>query len=508
MTRRPLLRAALLALFLLLPFVADAAGIPAVTVSTAPNGGQQYSLTLQILLLMTAVTLLPGIVLMMTAFTRIVIVLAILRQALGAGQVIAVTGGKGGVGKTSVAVNLATALGSTGKRVMLLDGDLGLANVDVFLGLSPGHTMAHVICGERTLEEIIVESQYGVSVVPGASGIAELANLPSCVHLQLVQAFSALTARVDTLIVDTAAGIAHSVLQFTQAAQHVLLVVCDEPASMTDAYALAKVLSRNHGVTRQCDAGRAQCESTRRAGDSRREWQARRRLCRGERAERRGAAGRADCFASTGYDGGFAGQAGYAAGCGAAAVRVRLEAESCYHARMHVLETDRLILRRLTLNDAEFIYRLVNDPSWLRFIGDKNVHDLDGARRYLREGPLDMYERFGFGMYRVEERGTGLPAGMCGLIKRDTLPDVDVGYAFLPEFRGKGYALEAASAVLDHGHRVFGLKRILAIVSPDNAGSIRVLEKAGMKFERALELRPGDPVKLFEWVPGEKNRGN
>jgi flagellar biosynthesis protein FlhG len=165
-------------------------------------------------------------------------------------QVIAVTGGKGGVGKTSVAVNLATALGSTGKRVLLLDGDLGLANVDVFLGLSPRHTMAQVISGERTLEEIILESQYGVNVVPGASGIAELANLPSFVHLQLVQAFSALTARIDTLIVDTSAGLAHSVLQFTQAAQHVLLVVCDEPASRTDAYALTKVLSRNHGVNR------------------------------------------------------------------------------------------------------------------------------------------------------------------------------------------------------------------------------------------------------------------
>jgi RimJ/RimL family protein N-acetyltransferase len=164
---------------------------------------------------------------------------------------------------------------------------------------------------------------------------------------------------------------------------------------------------------------------------------------------------------------------------------------------MLVLETARLILRRLTLNDAEFIFRLVNDPSWLRFIGDKNVHDLDGARRYLREGPLDMYERFGFGLYRVEERDTGTAAGMCGLIKRDTLPDADVGYAFLPEFRGKGYAFEAASAVLEHGRRVFGLNRILAIVSPDNADSIRVLEKAGMKFEREMEFRPGDPVKVF-----------
>jgi flagellar biosynthesis protein FlhG len=165
-------------------------------------------------------------------------------------QVIAVTGGKGGVGKTSVAVNLATALASTGRRVMLLDGDLGLANVDVFLGLSPRHTMAHVLSGERTLEEIIVESPHGVQVVPGASGVTELANLSAAAHLGLVQAFSALSARVDTLIVDTSAGIAHSVVQFTQAAQHVLLVVCDEPASMTDAYALIKVMSREHGVTK------------------------------------------------------------------------------------------------------------------------------------------------------------------------------------------------------------------------------------------------------------------
>ena len=169
---------------------------------------------------------------------------------------------------------------------------------------------------------------------------------------------------------------------------------------------------------------------------------------------------------------------------------------------MHVIRTDRLTLRRFTLSDAEFILRLVNDPSWLRFIGDKNVHNLDDARRYLREGPLDMYERCGFGMYRVDERDRGTTVGMCGLIKRDTLPDADVGYAFLPEFRGQGYAYEAAAAVLEHGNRVFGLKRILAIVSPDNAGSIRVLEKAGMKFERQQEFRPGDPVKVFarEWL--------
>ncbi len=165
-------------------------------------------------------------------------------------QVIAVTGGKGGVGKTSVAVNLSTALASTGKRVMLLDGDLGLANVDVFLGLSPRYTMAHVLSGERTLEEIILESPQGFQVVPGASGVADLANLSAAGHLGLIQAFSGLSARIDTLIIDTSAGIAHSVVQFTQAAQHVLLVVCDEPASMTDAYALIKVMSRQYGVTR------------------------------------------------------------------------------------------------------------------------------------------------------------------------------------------------------------------------------------------------------------------
>jgi flagellar biosynthesis protein FlhG len=173
-----------------------------------------------------------------------------LRRAAQPGpvQVIAVTGGKGGVGKTSVAVNLSTALAAVGRRVLLLDGDLGLANVDVFLGLSPRHTMAHVLSGERTLEEIIIEAPQGFQVVPGASGVAELANLSAVGHLGLVQAFSALSSRIDTMIVDTCAGISHSVVQFTQAAQQVVLVVCDEPASMTDAYALTKVLSRGHGI--------------------------------------------------------------------------------------------------------------------------------------------------------------------------------------------------------------------------------------------------------------------
>ena len=163
-------------------------------------------------------------------------------------QVIAVTGGKGGVGKTSVAINLATAMSSTGKRVLLLDGDLGLANVDVLLGLSPRQTLAQVMDGACSLEDVIVETTQGFHVVPAASGVANMASMSASEHLNIVQAFSSLATRLDVLIVDTAAGIAHGVLQFSQAAQHVLIVVCDEPASITDAYALIKVLSRNHGV--------------------------------------------------------------------------------------------------------------------------------------------------------------------------------------------------------------------------------------------------------------------
>lgn len=165
-------------------------------------------------------------------------------------QVTAVTGGKGGVGKSCVSVNLATSLASMGKRVVLLDGDLGLANVDVLLGLSPRYTLSHVLSGERTLDEILVKAKQGFQIVPAASGAADLASLDGAGHLSLVQAFSGLAARLDVLLIDTAAGIAPGVLQFSQAAQHVLVVVTDEPASLTDAYALIKVLSRDHGVNR------------------------------------------------------------------------------------------------------------------------------------------------------------------------------------------------------------------------------------------------------------------
>jgi len=153
-----------------------------------------------------------------------------------------------------------------------------------------------------------------------------------------------------------------------------------------------------------------------------------------------------------------------------------------------VLETDRLVLRRLTLNDAPFIMELVNEPSFLRYIGDRGVRSLQDARRYLLTGPIASYERFGFGLYLIFLKATGDAVGMCGLLKRDTLPDVDVGFALLPGYWRQGYAAEAAAAVLDYGRTRLGLKRIVAITSPDNVASIALLEKIGLKVEGMIRL--------------------
>ncbi|HEY6189520.1 MAG TPA: GNAT family N-acetyltransferase [Pyrinomonadaceae bacterium] len=165
---------------------------------------------------------------------------------------------------------------------------------------------------------------------------------------------------------------------------------------------------------------------------------------------------------------------------------------------MKVLETERLILRRLTVEDGEFILELVNDPAWLRFIGDKGVRTLDDARDYILKSIVTMYERLGFGLYLTELKGEGIPIGICGLIKRDALEDVDIGFAFLPKFRGEGYAYESASAVMAYGKRTFGLQRIVAITNPDNYVSARLLEKLGFKFERMIKLSDDSPeIKLF-----------
>lgn len=165
-------------------------------------------------------------------------------------QVVAVTGGKGGVGKTNVSVNLAMAMSANGKDVMLLDADLGLANVDVLLGLYPKHTLADVMEGRLTLEEIILEGPGDIKIVPASSGFKDMAQLTPVQHAGLIRAFSELTMNIDVLIIDTAAGIADSVISFTRAAQEVIVVICDEPASITDAYALIKLLNRDHGLTR------------------------------------------------------------------------------------------------------------------------------------------------------------------------------------------------------------------------------------------------------------------
>jgi len=165
---------------------------------------------------------------------------------------------------------------------------------------------------------------------------------------------------------------------------------------------------------------------------------------------------------------------------------------------LKVIETERLVLRRLNADDAEFIVKLLNQPSFLRFIGDKEVRNNVDAVRYIQTGPVASYERFGFGLYLVELRETKVPIGMCGLLKRDSLPDIDIGFAFLPDYWSRGYAFESAAAVLSYGRKVLGLERIVAITSLDNDASIKLLEKLGLKFERLIKLSPDDSeVRLF-----------
>ena len=163
-------------------------------------------------------------------------------------KVIAVTGGKGGVGKTNVSLNTAIALGQLGNRVLVLDADLGLANCDVMLGLRVERNLSHVLSGECELDEILVEGPAGIKIVPATSGSQSMVELSPSEHAGLIRAFSELNTEFDILIVDTAAGISDMVLSFSRAAQDVMVVVCDEPTSITDAYALIKVLSREHGV--------------------------------------------------------------------------------------------------------------------------------------------------------------------------------------------------------------------------------------------------------------------
>ena len=165
---------------------------------------------------------------------------------------------------------------------------------------------------------------------------------------------------------------------------------------------------------------------------------------------------------------------------------------------MTVLETERLSLRQLTNDDSLFILELLNEPSFIQNIGDRNVRTIEDARAYILNGPVTSYEKHGFGLYLVVLKETNDSIGMCGLIKRDGLEDVDIGYALLPKFWSKGYAVEAARAVKEYAKDVIGLKRLVAIVDPANEGSIRVLEKIGLQYEKMIRLSADDiDLKLY-----------
>lgn len=158
---------------------------------------------------------------------------------------------------------------------------------------------------------------------------------------------------------------------------------------------------------------------------------------------------------------------------------------------MTILETDRLAIRRLTLDDATFVLRLLNEPSFIQHIGDRNVRNLADAKRYILAGPIASYQRHGYGGFLVEMKQTHLPIGLCGLVRRDALDDVELRCAFVPESWSKGYAFESASAMLGYGHDRLGLRRVVAVVSPENSATIGLLVKLGFYFDRMARL-PGE----------------
>lgn len=165
---------------------------------------------------------------------------------------------------------------------------------------------------------------------------------------------------------------------------------------------------------------------------------------------------------------------------------------------MFELVTQRLTLREICVDDAQFMLELLNEPSFLHFIGDKGVRTIEESRQYIIDVIAASYARHGFGMYIVQLNSSGDPIGMSGLVKRDTLEDVDVGFAFLPGFWSQGYAYESTCAVMKHAREALGLKRILGITASDNISSIRLLEKIGLQFEKMIKLNDDDEeIKLF-----------
>jgi len=163
------------------------------------------------------------------------------------------------------------------------------------------------------------------------------------------------------------------------------------------------------------------------------------------------------------------------------------------------IETERLLLTELSEDDAAFIQGLVNEPSFLRYIGDRGVRTTDDARRYIREGPVASYGKHGYGLLRMGLKPEGTPIGMCGILRRDTLPEPDLGFSMLPAWWSKGYAHEAAAAVMAHARESAGVGRVLAITNVDNDPSIRLLGKLGFRFEKLVRLG-ADPTELRLFV--------
>ncbi|MEO0468197.1 MAG: GNAT family N-acetyltransferase [Bacteroidota bacterium] len=164
---------------------------------------------------------------------------------------------------------------------------------------------------------------------------------------------------------------------------------------------------------------------------------------------------------------------------------------------MIILETQRLVLREWQMSDAALVLQLLNDPGWLRFIGDRGIKNLPQAEAYIRDSLRKSYVDHGFGLYAIERKEDGAIVGMCGLIKRPQLDDVDIGYALLEQYTGQAYALEAAEACLEYGLYRLNIPRILAITDPDNARSIHLLQKLGMTFEKKLQIFAGEITSLF-----------
>jgi RimJ/RimL family protein N-acetyltransferase len=162
----------------------------------------------------------------------------------------------------------------------------------------------------------------------------------------------------------------------------------------------------------------------------------------------------------------------------------------------HILETDHLRLRQFKVSDGAFVVALVNTPGWLEHIGNRDIHTVEEAQLYLLTGPMTSYDKLGYGLYLVELKESGTPIGMCGLIKREVLSDVDIGFAFLPEYCGKGYAYEAATATLQYAHSRLGISNVVAITNKQNNSSINLLKKLGLVYQKTVKF-PDDNEDLL-----------